>query len=59
MSTQNENPGRAKVQGGTVYYLYDAPANKVELKAELTVLEAFLGKWNAGVGVRWLSWCIA
>ncbi|KAF8954491.1 hypothetical protein BDZ97DRAFT_1676646 [Flammula alnicola] len=46
------HPGFAKVQGGTVYYLYEAPNKKTELKNELKVLEAFLGKWNADVGVR-------
>ncbi|KAH7927485.1 hypothetical protein BV22DRAFT_1006917 [Leucogyrophana mollusca] len=45
-----KNPGFARVTGGTVYYLYEAPVNKADLKNELKVLETFLSKWNADVG---------
>lgn len=37
------------MQGGTVYYLYEAPADKADLKNELKVLET-LGKWNKNLG---------
>jgi hypothetical protein len=50
-----KNPGFAKVKGGTVYYLYEAPADAADLKNELKVLETFLGKWNTNVGVSWYS----
>jgi len=40
-------PGFAKVTGGTIYYLYEPPRTIPKLKAELSVLEEFLGAWNA------------
>ncbi|TFK68437.1 hypothetical protein BDN72DRAFT_898144 [Pluteus cervinus] len=49
MSATDINPGFARVQGGIVYYVFAAPREKVELKNELKVLQAFLAAWNADV----------
>ncbi|KAI0369094.1 hypothetical protein BV20DRAFT_1053394 [Pilatotrama ljubarskyi] len=41
-----KNPGHAKINGATVYYLYEAPPTQ-DLKHELQVLQTFVTKWNA------------
>jgi len=46
------NPGYAKINGGTVYYIFAAPSTNAALRNELAVLESFLAAWNADKSVR-------